>query len=179
MVKTTRKYVDPTLMSRTFRITVVAAAAFMVVASGCSIFGAKNGMALAVLLFVLPVMWIMWALSAFFEFERAPWTLLLLWGLIDLDALVLLNQLVSNARSAQGPGGEDVAYFVAFSPLVWPALLVAPFVPVGIFGGIQALMATVTLFSSVVLDWFCFSVVAAIPSLLIAGIPAYLRKANQ
>ena len=157
-------------MSRTYKVTATVTLVVLVVSTICAIIGVPNGPALALLLFLLPLIWILWIVSAIVEAGRSIWKLGLLWGLIDFTVLVVLNLIVSNAKNAIGPGGEEDAFVIAFSPLVWPMILMSRYLPYDFGSVISSVVASVPGIGNVLSDWLGFSMMAAIPSLLVIGL---------
>lgn len=161
-------------LSRTYYVTATAALFVLLASITCAFVGIKNGAFTTTLLFLLPVIWFLWIGCTFFDATRSIWRLLFLWGLIDVAALALLNLIILNAQIANGPGGEDVAFVIAFSPLNWLVILLAEYFPIRIFE-VHPYILTDLGFRTVITDWINMSILVSMPSLCALAIGRFLQ----
>lgn len=160
-------------MSKLFRLCARSAAAVLGVACLAHLVGPVLGAWLYLpLLFSLPVLWALWIGCVLLERgHQAVWRLAALWLLIDLAALATMVVLEDSIAGMTGPKGDDVAFVLAFSPVILPSLLAA-FWSKTVATSLAALAsgaefipaagATKMYFS----DWIGLSIASAIPSFL-------------
>lgn len=122
------------------------------------------------LMFLLPVLWVLWLICAVLEAKNPVRRLALLWCLIDLAALGMLYQLIgvdySGVRS-----GADYLLAIAFFPFILPLMLVGFIMPMldkvleTLIGGSGYIVHGT---SGVFRDWLAMSILSAVLAVIFA-----------
>lgn len=131
------------------------------------------------LVFMMPILWIMWLICFFMENKVSRNELIFLWILIDIAALcvIMASATFSNNSSRND---SDYLFVIAFSPMILPTLLLLklfPFLSEGLMKIFKSAMDSFPDSLNIALqDWLFFSVVAIISVLLLNFSRYFLRS---
>ncbi|MFJ2988635.1 hypothetical protein ACIPF8_12260 [Collimonas sp. NPDC087041] len=168
-------------MSKIYKFTV-AIALFILAFVGFCFLVSYKGILLLGLLFFMPVVWTLWLACAAADLKI--WKLILLWALIDIVVIGLASLMTGSVHGVGARVDTEFLFVIAFSPLIFPIILVSAFVPyIGI--GLSALTRAAgnlllpSGFVGVVPDWLGFSILSAISSCLFVSLFYFGRAAIE
>lgn len=129
----------------------------------------QNEKLIPMLIFSLPILWVLWLYCSFLEAKKSIWMLVALWFFIDITVLAVLSLSVGYAGSHDGPRGDEIVYVIAFLPVFLPVLLISYIPAIGtalsaIGKGAAFLMLGENAINTLPFEWISFSVISAIPS---------------
>ncbi len=160
-------------MSNLFKLCARSATAVLALACAAHLLGTEASAWVHLpLIFSLPVLWMIWigcVMAA--KGPQALWRLAGLWLLIDVAALAVMTVLEDALAGTAGPRGDDVAFVLAFSPVVLPSLLAALWSKTAA-ASVAALAKGAEFIPAAgstkmyVSDWIGLSIASAIPSFL-------------
>jgi hypothetical protein len=167
MVEVRRNLAITRISSFLFSIGLGIAIGGLALSSILTLAEMQVGFVSTTLLLLLPVAWTSWIAFAILSDEKSHLEVYFLWVLIDLFALVLLNFITLSIAHGSGPRGDDVAFVIAYSPLIWPMLYLLSYGPSELGMAFGTTYTLVPKNWGILQDWFGMSILTALPSLLI------------
>lgn len=158
---------------------IVGTSSFGLVAAVCmTMAGSTASIFSNTLLFSLPMLWVLWIVLAIVGIGSIK-RLIVGWCAIDLFALALLVFLYSSIEHSTGPRGEDIALLIAFSPLVWPVLLLSQVAPKYFMAEYATFVAKSVGLTTPWSDWLGMSILVFLPSVAVAAASRWLSASQS
>lgn len=168
-----------------YNICMGLSAIALMIASLAAAYRGLSSTYFAWLIFLFPVLWVLWILCAcFIHRAYASMKLLALWVAISLAILALFVALAARIESWGHSQGIDTVVMAVYFPVVVPTIYLANLLPSEYATTLSAFPERLMqIFGGGIGDalalWICFSAVASVQCVLLAGIIRLAKKQHQ